>query len=58
MSNLIIVKNKEEAFKPEYVAWGTEVFEVTRDQIQALLDGKFLVDSDPEEYGTIIKLKD
>lgn len=58
MSNFIIVKDKEEAYKPQYVAYGTEVFYITREQIQALLDGKVLVNPDPEEYGTVVMLED
>ena len=56
MSELIIANGRKEAYQDNYVGYGTNTFVITRDQIQALLEGKYLVDPDPDEYGTVIKL--
>lgn len=58
MGNLITVDTKEEATQPKYVAYGTAHFVITREQIQDLLDGKYLVDPEPDEYGTFISLEE
>lgn len=57
MGKLVTANTFEEALKPQYTKWGTEHFIITKEQLQDLIDGKYLVDSDPEEYGTIISLE-
>lgn len=56
MGKLITVDSLDNV--EQYVGYGAEHFTITREQIQDLLDGKYLVDSDPYEYGTFISLED
>lgn len=58
MGRLVIANNEKEAYQDKYIGYGTNTFYITREQIQALFEGKYLVDSDPDEYGTVIKLDD
>lgn len=57
MGKLITVNTKEEATQDKYVGYGIEHFIITFEQIQDLLDGKYLVNPDPDEYGTFISLE-
>lgn len=54
---MLICKNEEDK---NYCtsAWGNNFFELTREEIMALLDGKTLGDPDFDEYGTFIKMKE
>lgn len=56
MGKLITVDSLDNV--DQYVGYGAEHFIITREQLQDLLDGKYLVDSDPDEYGTFISLED
>lgn len=38
--------------------WGNTTFELSMEEIMALLDGKVLADADFDEYGTFIKMKE
>ena len=38
--------------------FGNNFFELTREEIMALLDGKTLCDPDFDEYGTFIRMED
>lgn len=43
----------------EYTSiYGNNFFELTREEIMALLDGKTLGDPDFDEYGTFIRMED
>lgn len=39
-------------------SWGNHTFELTREEVKALLDGKMLGDPDFDEYGTFIVMED
>lgn len=53
---MLIIKNQ---FDKELCTscWGNEIFELTRQEIEALLNGKTLGNPDFDEYGTFIRMK-
>ena len=54
---LIVIKNEfdeQDCISP----WGNIMLELSREDIEALLNGKTLGDPDWDEYGTLIKMKD
>lgn len=51
-----IIKNKSD--KESCISyWGNELFELTREEIEALLNGEMLGNPDMDEYGTFIVMK-
>lgn len=38
--------------------WGNTTFELSKEEILALLEGKVLADPYPNEYGTFIKMEE
>lgn len=55
MNTMTIFENKQEAENAGcYSPYGNFVYRLTKEQIQALLDGKMLADPEPDEYGIII----
>lgn len=55
MGKLIAVDSLDDV--DQYVGYGAEHFIISKEQLQDLLAGKYLVDSDPDEYGTFISLE-
>ena len=54
--NFIICNNMEEA-KPNESPYGNEDYEISADDIKALIDGKTLTAMINGEYGLFIKMK-
>lgn len=58
MNTMTIFENKQEAENAGcYSPYGNFVYRLTKEQIQALLDGKILADPEPDEYGIIILME-
>lgn len=53
--NGVSIKNYGDAFDPW---WGYDVIELTRGDVNALLDGKVLESSCAGEYGLLIRVND
>lgn len=54
---MVICENLNDA--DQYASrWGNTTFELSKEEVSALLEGKVLADPDPDEYGTFIKMKE
>lgn len=54
---MIIIKNEDDRQRCTS-CWGNHTFELSLEDIVALLNGKTLGDPDLDEYGTFIKMED
>lgn len=54
---MLIIKNAEDDRKCTS-CWRNNKFVLTREEVEALLDGKTLGDPDFDEYGTFITMED
>ena len=54
---MLIIKNTEDEQKC-MSPWGDNTFILTREEVEALLDGKTLGDPNFNEYGTFITMED
>lgn len=57
MTNTFIICNSEDEIKSNMSCWGNDTFELSTEDIMALLKGKTLA-TDNGEYGIFIKLED
>ena len=57
MTNTFIICNNEDEIKSNMSCWGNYTFELSTEEIMALLKGKTLA-TDNGEYGIFIKLED
>ena len=57
MANTFIICNNENEIKSNMSCWGNYTFELSTEDIMALLKGKTLA-TDNGEYGIFIKLED
>lgn len=54
---MVICENLNDA--EQYASgYGNATFELSEEEVLALLEGKVLADPDPDEYGTFIKMKE
>ena len=58
MSRLIAIESKKEAYSSDknYCGYGMQEYPITKENIDALLNGMVLVDEDWDEYGALIYL--
>lgn len=58
MSDFSVIDNNLEAMKDFGLQYGYEVFKITKNDIQALLDGKMLAGDYDSEYSIFVRLED
>ena len=58
MSDFSVINNSLEAMKEFGFQYGYETFKITRNDIQALLDGKILAGDYDGEYSIFVRLED
>ena len=58
MTGTFIICNNEEEIKSNRSCWGNQTFEVSDEDIAALLKGKTLTAMVNDEYGIFIKMED
>lgn len=54
---MVICENLNDA-EQHASRYGNATFELSEEEVLALLEGKVLADPDPDEYGTFIKMKE
>lgn len=58
MADTFIICNNEEEIKSNTSRWGNQTFEISDEDIAALLKGKTLTAMVNDEYGIFIKMED
>lgn len=58
MTGTFIICNNEEEIKSNTSCWGNQTFEISDEDIAALLKGKTLTAMVNDEYGIFIKMED
>ena len=58
MADTFIICNNEEEIKSNMSRWGNQTFEISDEDIAALLKGKTLTAMVNDEYGIFIKMED
>ena len=57
MTNTFIICNNEDEIKSNKSCWGNQTFEISAQDIAALLEGKTLTAMVNDEYGIFIKIE-
>lgn len=55
---MMTIYNKNDDMSECTSRWGNKRFVLTREEVEALLDGKVLANPDFDEYGTFIELEE
>ena len=58
MSGTFIICNNEDEIKSNESCWGNQTFEISAEDIAALMEGKTLTTMVNDEYGIFIKMED
>ena len=58
MNNTFIICNNRDEIKSNKSRWGNQIFEISSEDIKALLEGKTLTAMVSEEYGIFITMDD
>lgn len=58
MSDTFIICNNEDEIKSNESCWGNQTFEISSEDIVALMEGKTLTAMVNDEYGIFIKMED
>lgn len=58
MSDTFIICNNEDEIKSNESCWGNQTFEISSEDIAALMEGKTLTAMVNDEYGIFIKMED